>query len=443
MSDWFRANDRAMKLSLTVSTENSRDATALQKMVSHGDLCASHGYVVEILLFLSVAGRKSLVEPLISEKIKMMRPDDSVKESICTSRAILEYRSHGGTTHSSLMGMDENQKLPSAALAEFVTLKPGQDVSNEVEMSFKVATNITSNQHGASHFEWHAVLRVLNADGHPVLECSDVSSPFTYVARPLKQQRLQLQLNDAITDGSPGDLLLLTGTHLEEPCVVANLTNGEGQLCTLEREGSRQPNTYVTRLPPALPHGVYKIQLLSTTEKLSCSRTRILRVGDDQQFSPMLQAHPSVERGVLPDCDIVAPPTEPIAISPALVAPFALNEPPQAMAKLPWKADRFEPSRACSLDVFCAQIESFIPPENGNPPPRARSEDIMLACKGVAVEPVEYVAAEDPFMAVDAVAGVEVGSPVNEGAANAAVALVMARTKSQEALGPLKRQMSL
>lgn len=329
-------------------------------------------------------------------------------------------------------------------LSEFVTMESEPSCSyNEVEMSFKVTTNITSAGH-ANDFEWHAVLRVLDATGAPVLECSDVSSPFTYVARPLKQKRTQLQLNDVVTDGRPGDLLVLTGTHLAESCVEAVLTAGETRM-TLRRDGALQPHTYVTRLPHDLGFGVYKVQLRSATEKLSCSRTRILRVGKDQQCSPLLQAHGSDEQGVLPDCHVVAPPAdEPMAIEgPA--APFVLDE-AQPMAKLPWKTE-FEPGRASSLDLFCAQIESFIPERNSSrlydAPPRARSEDILWACKSTAVA-VERDASitPDTVMAVDAVGHVQVPNPGNEQAANAAVALVLARTKSQEAL-VLKRQLSM
>lgn len=248
-------------------------------------------------------------------------------------------------------------------------------MDNEVEMTFKIATNITSNQHQTSNFSWHATVRVYDSQGTTVLECADTSAPFSYVARPLKTQKVQLQLEDAITDGNAGDLVILTGTQLGNPSIEAVLSR-DGSILPLLRVPNRlNHQSIVVRLPEDLPYGVYKISLICALGKSAASRPRVLRVSD-----PAATAG-SLTQSVLPACHIAAPSADSIGV--------VVNNHVRAI-EMQSSNSNSVCTRATSLELFCNQLGQHLWDDRENEvkkPQRLSSEEVLALSKDHIVEP--------------------------------------------------------
>jgi hypothetical protein len=123
----------------------------------------------------------------------------------------------------------------------------------------RYATNVTSKGHQNRRFFWRASVEV--TQGEAVTRISSDSHPFFYkvkfdalsnqLAAAIKQPAAEPVLSEALCDGRPGDLLIITGNHLAANGLTCRMTFDSGKQITLPRIGSRSgsSNSFTTRLP--------------------------------------------------------------------------------------------------------------------------------------------------------------------------------------------------
>lgn len=134
-----------------------------------------------------------------------------------------------------------------------------------VEVGLKFATNVTTRAHNKRRFMWRVDLRLFNEAGRELAHHTCTSPAFQYLPRNPEKSAADFRLDDVITDGHPGDLLMCGGSGLgskERAGLVAVLRGPKGAEYTLSRQ-SVTKSTFVSRLPSDVLPGSYTVQLVN------------------------------------------------------------------------------------------------------------------------------------------------------------------------------------
>merc|ERR1719271_539765 len=92
------------------------------------------------------------------------------------------------------------------------------------------------------------------------------SPAFAYLPRNPEKSGHEFRLDDVVTEGHPGDLLMCGGSGLgckQRPGLVAVLRGPKGTEVTLSRQSTTTKATFVSRLPSDLRPGSYTVQLVN------------------------------------------------------------------------------------------------------------------------------------------------------------------------------------
>jgi len=134
-----------------------------------------------------------------------------------------------------------------------------------VEIGLKFATNVTTRAHNKRRFMWRVDLTIYGEDGCEVAHHHTTSPAFAYLPRNPEKSAQDFRLDDVISDGHPGDLLMCGGSGLgtkERPHLTALLQGPRGAQYTLSRQSNTKA-TFVSRLPADMRPGKYTIQLMN------------------------------------------------------------------------------------------------------------------------------------------------------------------------------------
>lgn len=180
-----------------------------------------------------------------------------------------------------------------------------------VEVGLKFATNVTTRAHNKRRFMWRVDLRLFNESGRELAHHHCTSPAFSYLPRNPEKSANDFRLDDVVTDGHPGDLLMCGGSGLgckERPNLVAVLRGPKGAEHTLARQSTTK-STFVTRLPNEVVPGQYTVHLVNednpdeATEEV---RTRINeRAGacfELDEFTKQLEAEALSRHGSSNNC---------------------------------------------------------------------------------------------------------------------------------------------
>jgi len=134
-----------------------------------------------------------------------------------------------------------------------------------VEVGLKFATNVTTRAHNKRRFMWNVNLRLFSDSGRELAHHQCTSPAFAYLPRNPEKNAQDFRLDDVVSDGHPGDLIMCGGSGLgskDRAGLVAVIRGPKGAEFTLARQNTTKA-TFVTRLPAEVPAGNYTVQLVN------------------------------------------------------------------------------------------------------------------------------------------------------------------------------------
>jgi len=187
--------------------------------------------------------------------------------------------------------------------------------TDTVEIGLKFATNVTTRAHNKRRFMWKVDLHLYNVTGNIAKHYQCCSPAFAYLPRNPEKSGHEFRLDDVVTEGHPGDLLMCGGSGLgckQRPGLVAILRGPKGIEVTLSRQSTTTKATFVSRLPSDLRPGSYTVQLVNEEnpdEVTDEVRTKITaREGGEcfelAEFTKQLEAEALSRQGSSEDEDL-------------------------------------------------------------------------------------------------------------------------------------------
>jgi len=209
----------------------------------------------------------------LADRVKLILPGGNVEQGITMPDTSISYHTaHGSSKQwvkSSYFQFDST-RFPWNSDKKSKVQTDYED--GVVEIGLKFATNVTTRAHNKRRFMWRVDLKIFSRDGKVLAEHTTTSPPFAYLPRNPEKSAMDFRLDDVISEGSPGDLVMCGGAGLgskERPQLIARLRSNKGKEYTLERSQNTK-STFVTRLPIDILPGLYMLQLVNEdTEEVS------------------------------------------------------------------------------------------------------------------------------------------------------------------------------
>jgi len=262
---WIRSNMRATWGHLCIHCANDEESSQLERLLRNGTASGDyHAASLEFKLCYEGGDDVELLEKKggnLADRLKLITPTGNVEQGICMPDTSIAYHTHH---HSSKQAVKphffqfDSRKFPWDKKA-----KPTTD--NMLELGLKFATNVTTRAHDKRRFIWQVDLSLYGADGQRIHFSTTRTAPFAYLPRNPEKSTVDFRLDDVISDGQPGDLLVCGGSgvgFVDRPNLVACVQGSGGFEMRLPRQGTAK-STFVTRWPADMPAGKYKIHLIN------------------------------------------------------------------------------------------------------------------------------------------------------------------------------------
>lgn len=285
---WIRSNMRATWGHLSVNCASPEEAANLEGLLQYGtpygDICSAS------LTFEMLYEDGEEVELLekkggnLADRVKLILPAGNVDQGITMPDTTIAYHTaHGGSRHwvkSTYFQFDATRFPWNSDKKSKMAVE--EQESDVMELGLKFATNVTTRAHDKRRFKWRVELTLFDDGG---LERSRVvthTPPFQYLPRNPEKSAQDFRLDEVVSDGRPGDLVMCGGSGLgckERPGLVARLRGPKGATVTLPRLGAGK-STFTTRLPADLAPGAYYVRLVveeNDEEATEEVKTRVVR----------------------------------------------------------------------------------------------------------------------------------------------------------------------
>jgi len=265
---WIRSNMRATWGHLAMKCESPEEAEALQGLLRdgqpYGDYAAAS---IEFEMLYDNGDQVELLEKKggnLADRVKLILPNGNVEQGITMQDTVIAYHTAQGVGKQ---WVKSNYFQFDAARFPWNSDKKRAMEAEDaaVEIGLKFATNVTTRAHNKRRFMWKVDLRLYSIDGSELAHHTTSSPAFAYLPRNPEKSAQDFRLDDVVSDGHPGDLLMCGGSGLgckERPQLVATLRGPKGVEYSLSRQ-SITKSTFVTRLPSGLPAGSYTVQLVN------------------------------------------------------------------------------------------------------------------------------------------------------------------------------------
>lgn len=262
---WIRSNMRATWGHLSIKTEDTEEAEAMQSLLRDATPYAQ--YASASLVFEMLYDNGDEVELLekkggnLADRVKLILPNGNVEQGITMPDTTIAYHtSHGGSK-----SVKSHYFQFDSARFPWNSDKKSKLCQEEdtIEIGLKFATNVTTRAHNKRRFMWRVDLRLYGHDGSELAHRQTTSPAFSYLPRNPEKSAQDFRLDDVVCDGHAGDLLMCGGSGLgtkERPNLVALLQGPRGAQYTLARHSATKA-TFVSRLPSDIRAGNYTVQL--------------------------------------------------------------------------------------------------------------------------------------------------------------------------------------
>lgn len=263
---WIRSNMRATWGHLRVHCANQEESSQLEGLLRHGTAFGDyHAASLEFKLCYEGGDDVELLEKKggnLADRLKLIMPTGNVEQGVCMPDTAIAYHTHH---HSSKQAVKAHFFQFDARKFPWSDKKAQIPVGNTLELGLKFATNVTTRAHDKRRFIWQVDMSLYGADGHRRHFSTTRTPPFAYLPRNPEKSTADFRLDDVISDGQPGALLVCGGSGVgfgDRPHLVACVQGRDGYEIRLPRQGTAK-STFVTRWPVEMLPGKYTVHLVN------------------------------------------------------------------------------------------------------------------------------------------------------------------------------------
>jgi len=305
---WIRSNMRATWGHLCLTCSSQHYAEALEALIQRGigfDDNVSASLTFELLY--ENCDQVKLLEKKggnLADKIKLILPAGNVDQGLPIPSSSLQFHTHfkGTTPNGTYLPKEylqfDHMKFPWNSEKKQKGIVDHNPCT--VEIGIKFATNVTTRAHGKRRFTWRVHLRMYGPDGRETLHHIGRCPVFSYLPRNPEKNANEFRVDDVVSDGKAGDLMVLCGAGLgneHRPHLVARLVGAE--MLTLPRLMEHTKSTFVTRLPETITPGEYTVQVVNddNEEEMSCeTKLSVTAIPPSDAPAAGMQRHPNAQK---------------------------------------------------------------------------------------------------------------------------------------------------